>query len=299
MDKHINTSPLYITAFHGFETTPSEELDLKAQVKEVFGKQVRRIGPFIQLALIGAAPVIRHAPLPEATNVYFTSGSGDMDVTIDVLNRTVRDRQIPKPLSFINTVSNAACYYLTKHFSIGGSTSFLSTREFALESAFLQALTDVDVFNVETAIVGSVDILSADEATHRTRVGATADEPLAQGTHWFRLNKKASEGNFIGELQHVSMHANTHDLINALQNQLQSNAQIAFGNRTTVNTKKELNALKLHVHVPNSPSKGHYGTNIGHTLNSFLQDDQQANVQLLHVQENSSGALSAVLIGKT
>lgn len=299
MNKHTTPSPLYITAINSFETTSPEEMDLKAHIKDIFGKQIRRIGPFIQLALIGAAPVIRHSPLPEATNVYLTSGSGDMDVTIDVLNRTVRDKLTPKPLSFINTVSNAACYYLTKHFAIGGSTSFLSTRGFSLESAFLQALTDAKVFNVETAIVGSVDILTQDETSHRIRVGATPNEPLAQGTHWFRLNANAQTAPSIGQLHHVSMHSDSADLIEKIKPNLTDRTFLGLGNRTTVSSQKELKALNLKTYTPNHPSKGHYGTNMGHTLYSFLEDNSQKDTQLLHVQENSHGELSAVIISKS
>lgn len=293
---------IFITAVSGVEYDDAETPDFKALVKELFGKQIRRIGPFIQMVLVGATPAVRSAPLPLATNVYLTSGSGDIDVTVDVLNRTIRDKQVPKPLSFINTVSNAACYYLTKHLKIGGSTSFLSTREFALESAFLQAMMDMSTFNVDTALVGSVDILSHPNNTHRTRIGATANEPIAQGSHWFRLSNTApqAEGDQpLGRLIDASMHHGSNGLEENLKSlQLQS-CEILYGNRVVANTKETLQKnLALDEFTPQTPSKGHYGTNAGQALREYLTREELAGTQLLYIQENERGELSHILLEK-
>lgn len=295
MDK--KALPIY--AVSGLEYAPDEAPDFKTLVKEVFGKQIRRIGPFIQMALIGAADVMRHSPLPTSTNVYFTSGSGDMGVTIDVLHRTVRDRQIPKPLSFINTVSNAACYYLTKHFSVGGSTTFLSTREFALESVLQQAQTDIEIFDIETAIVGSVDILTAPEDVHRRRIGVKQNARLAQGTHWFRLEKNASQDSPLGYLVDVGFHKNLFELEKIIKNQLTSDTLLAFGDRASAETMSQIQALfKQDLYTHKVPGKGHYGTSAGHTFRDYLNRPDLADSQLLFIQENERGELSSVLLAK-
>jgi len=288
-----------IIAASGIEYPANEEPDFKAQIKQVFGKQIRRIGPFIQMALIGAADSVRAAPLPEATNVYFTSGSGDMDVTIDVLHRTVRDRQIPKPLSFVNTVSNAACFYLTKYFSIGGSTSFVSTREFALESAFFQAMTDMSVLDVETALVGSVDILTTPDTTHRTRVGSAPAEELAQGSHWFRLARSDTSGTPIGYLVDTSIFKDAGSLIDHLKPLIGANCFITFGNRAdSSNSQKVTNELGTQEYQAKKQPVGHYGTNCGQIFRDYLHREDTSASQLLYVQQNEQGHLSAVLLAK-
>ncbi len=299
----MDRSALPIYAVSGVEYGPSEALDFKSLIKEVFGKQIRRIGPFIQMALIGANDTIRSAPLPENTNVYLTSASGDMDVTIDVLNRTVRDRQVPKPLSFINTVSNAACYYFTKHFNIGGSTSFLSTREFALESAFIQACLDITTLGVETALVGSVDIITQPETTHRIRVGALENDPLAQGSHWFRLGQpnsdKSSTEKPLGYLIDAFLFRDANALINHVKPLLKNTDKISFGNRIKPQTKQEIQSqFENSEYALNIPAKGHYGTNAGHVLRDYLTHEKLAETQLVYIQENTRGELSFILLQK-
>ena len=295
----MDRQPFPITAISGVEYSSNETPDFKTLIKTVFGKQIRRIGPFIQMALIGAADSMRSASLPEATNVYLTSGSGDMDVTIDVLHRTVRDRQIPKPLSFVNTVSNAACYYLTKYFKIGGSTSFISTREFALESAFFQAMTDMTVLNVETALVGSVDILTKPDNTHRTRVGAAPKEELAQGSHWFRLAQPDSDIPTIGYLVDASIFRDADSLIEHFKPQLSTNCHIAFGNHLGDTCSAHLAAkLQAQMYKANQVSLGHYGTNCGQILRDYLARDDMPASQFLHVQQNEQDHLSVIMLAK-
>ena len=89
---------------------------LKERVRDVTGETVRRIGRFIQLSLIGAGHCLHGQTAPAETAVYLSSGRGDLEVTLDVLTQMIVDGQPPKPLSFINTVSNSACYYVARHF---------------------------------------------------------------------------------------------------------------------------------------------------------------------------------------
>ena len=58
--------------------TPPE---LGPLVKETLGAQVRRIGRFVQLALIGAARSFNGATPRSNTSVYLSSGRGDMEMT--------------------------------------------------------------------------------------------------------------------------------------------------------------------------------------------------------------------------
>src|SRR5262245_23108268 len=99
--------------------------DLRTLAKEATGGHVRRVGRFIQLALIGACRCTGDAKPAPDTAVYIASRRGDLEVTIEVMEQVFRDGQQPKPLSFINTVSNAACYYVARHFGLHGRSCFI------------------------------------------------------------------------------------------------------------------------------------------------------------------------------
>lgn len=294
--------PIPIIAVGGIEHPAGRSVDFKDDVKATFGKPIRRIGPFIQLALLGAAKMVEDSTLPPHTNIYFTSGSGDMDVTIEVLQRTIRDRQSPKPLSFINTVSNAACYYLTKQFGIAGASSFISTRNFALESALMQAQQDIECSHVNTTLVGGVDILTGPEDTHRTRLGLSSDAAIGMGSHWFRLADSVDpKTTAIGHLIDVRIAKGWTSLKSKLNQVLTTacNLKLAFGSRLSEEMKAAVTAwLKADIYADFKPENLHYETAIGATLIKYLNDATMSGTTLLHIQQDLHGNLCGVLLSK-
>jgi len=170
------------------EAATSEPLpDLKPVLKEATGASVRRIGRFIHLALIGAGRCLAGRAPPQDTAVYFTTGSGDFEVTVEVMEHVFRDGFPPKPLSFINTVSNAACFYVAKQFGLTGRSSCLGARHFGFETALQLALLDLKTGAVRSALVGSADIVLTPIEVHRRRLGQPQDGPIAEAAHWLWL----------------------------------------------------------------------------------------------------------------
>ena len=163
--------------------------DVKALCKEVSGKPVRRVGRFIQLGLIGAARCVGSAVLPPDTAVYLASRRGDLEVTSEVMEGLFRDGHAPKPLSFINTVSNAACYYIARHFELHGRSCFLGGAYFTFESALDLALLEMRAGMVRSALVGCVEIASNPMSIHRQRLGVASDTIMAEGSHWLWLTR--------------------------------------------------------------------------------------------------------------
>lgn len=160
---------------------------LKERVRDVTGETVRRIGRFIQLSLIGAGHCLHGQTAPAETAFYRASGRGDLEVTLDVLTQMIVDGQPPKPLSFINTVSNSACYYVARHFGLHGRSVCVTRRHAPLESALTLAALDLDAGQVPMALVGVVDICTSPLVDHRKRLALPANAPVGEGSHWFLL----------------------------------------------------------------------------------------------------------------
>ncbi|MFN3859460.1 MAG: hypothetical protein ACK4RV_17080 [Caulobacter sp.] len=173
--------------------------DLKPVLKADTGAAVRRIGRFIHLALIGAGRCLAGQTPPADTAVYFTTGSGDFEVTVEVMEHVFRDGFPPKPLSFINTVSNAACFYVAKQYGFSGRSACLGARHFGFEAALQLALLDIRTGAVRSALVGSADIVLTPVEVHRRRLGQPPDAPIAEAAHWLWLT--APDGSAPGERQ--------------------------------------------------------------------------------------------------
>jgi hypothetical protein len=160
---------------------------LKFLMQEAAGTPVRRVGRFVQLALIGAKRCVGGRALPTTTATYFTSARGDLGVTLDVLVHMCRDGQSPSPFAFINTVGNSACFHVAKCFGLSGRSQFVTSRYAPLEAALRLAALDMAEGGVTMALCGSTDICTSPLAEHRERIGVPADTPLGEASHWLLL----------------------------------------------------------------------------------------------------------------
>ncbi|CAA0106487.1 Uncharacterised protein [Zhongshania aliphaticivorans] len=192
----------YIVAVGSYcEQVDCELPPLKKVVQETVGGNIRRVGRFIQLALIGAGRT--SSKISTETAVYLTSGSGDVEMTVNVLNTIYRQAEPPRPLSFINTVSNAACFYIAQTLQLNGASSFVSSRYFAVETSLRVALLALEQGQQKAALVGAVDsvVLPLDE--HRRRLGLDEKTSVAEGSHWLQLVSDPSDRDVLATLDEV------------------------------------------------------------------------------------------------
>ena len=197
----MSTTEFVIRA-HGdyYAAIEDEPADVRALAKQTLGVQVRRVGRFILLALIGAARCVG-AEKPEAhTAIYMSSRRGDLETNLEVMRQLFAERQSPKPLSFINTVSNASCYYVARHFGLHGRSCFLTGVCFSFESALQTALLDMQAGLARSALVGGLDTVAAPAAIDRRRLGLGPDAPVAEASHWIWLEaRRPAAGEIVLE----------------------------------------------------------------------------------------------------
>jgi hypothetical protein len=167
-----------------------EPPDVRELSKQTLGKQVRRVGRFIQLALIGAARCVGTETPPAHTAIYMSSRRGDLETNIEVLQQLFAHGQSPKPLSFINTVSNASCYYVARHFGLHGRSCFVAGVCFSFEMALQTALLDFEAGMVRSALIGGLDTAVAPLSIDRRRLGVAEDAPVGEASHWLWLESR-------------------------------------------------------------------------------------------------------------
>jgi hypothetical protein len=180
-----------------------EPPSLKALAREATGVSVRRIGRFVQLALIGAGRCVNGRALPAETATYFTSCRGDLDTTLDTLVRMCERDQPPTPFAFVNTVGNSACFHVAQIFAVRGRSQFVTRRYGPLESALRIAALDMAQGGVRTALLGSAEICTVPLAAHRARIGIAPGISVGEASHWFLLTADEEFGAPIGVVRSV------------------------------------------------------------------------------------------------
>jgi 3-oxoacyl-(acyl-carrier-protein) synthase len=150
--------------------------------------------------LIAAARCAQARTLPSDTAVYFASGRGDLETTVEIMTQLFREGQTPKPLGFVNTVSNAACFYVAQLLGLQSRSNYVCNRYFAFESALQLAVLDLQCGAVTSALVASIDVTTAPVHEHRQRLGLRATAALAEGSHCVWLGPSNAQRPRLGEL---------------------------------------------------------------------------------------------------
>jgi hypothetical protein len=274
--------------------TPPE---LGPLVKQTLGAQVRRVGRFVQLALIGAARSFGDQPARPDTSVYLTSGRGDMEMTAEVMTQLYRDGMPPRPLSFINTVSNSACFYIAKQFGLRGRSSFVCNRYFSFESALQLATLDMELGVASSALVGSVDIVLAPLDVHRRRIALAPETPVAEASHWLRLEAGAA-GENGPRLTSIETLADDMALLDWLRAYAGDPARAALAIGQFAD-EREVRTIAAKARVTTIfdylDGRAYYDSQSGAAISAFLARPSQATT-LLHVNQNAEGRFAAFAV---
>lgn len=281
------------------EAAAEPAVELKGLVKEITGEAVRRIGRFIQLALIGAGRCAQAGPVPADTAVYLASGRGDFETTVEVMATLFRHGGAPKPLAFVNTVSNAACYYVARSLKLQSRSNFVCNRCLAFESVLQLALMDVEAGDATSALAGSVDAVTNPLAEHRQRLHLAPDAPLAEGSHWLWLGPARSDRPRLGEVLAVEQFCERTALLAWIAAQRASARQCAFSAGQFLD-QAEAEALRrdsgLSQVFDYRAGSGYYDSQSGAAIAQFL--DSAPCERLLHVNADPAGGFSAMLVAR-
>jgi hypothetical protein len=178
-----------------------EGVDVKALCKKVAAKFVRRTDRFIQLGILGVEQIQRKQPLSENTALYLTSGQGNIGVFQRLCDCRLIEQSPPKPVDFINSLSNTAGFYIAQFLGLNSTSNNLYHHGFVVEMALMLADCNLTLQKEQQILLGGVDQLFQPAALAREYLGLTADVPLGEGSNWMLLNN--SRENALASLEVV------------------------------------------------------------------------------------------------
>ncbi|MGH1472574.1 MAG: beta-ketoacyl synthase chain length factor [Cellvibrionaceae bacterium] len=281
--------------------------ELKTLVKESTGKAIRRITRFVQLALIGASRCCKNIEVDKNASVYFASCRGDTGVTVDLLNGLVRDQQPPAPLSFVNSVSNAACFQVAKSVGVFGGSNFITNRYDPIFAALQLAQSDFIIGSASSALIGSVDCCSSPLEEHRRRVHLSASQDLVEASNWLLVTnlpaKKESaqddssiDDNAIGVIEELRYFSSLELLIQWLKiKDVGADTVLGVGQHLSdsdvISIMEEGGVRHRFDYVGR---EGHYDSPTGEGIIRFLHE--QTAIMMLHVNSDPSGRFTVFMV---
>ena len=271
------SKPLYIyNAGNFYHEIPTIEPlpSLKHTLQAATGNKIRRIDRFTQLALIGCFHCRADTILPENTGLYLSSISGPLNNTRTVLAEIFQDGELPRPLNFINAVSNSACFHLAEQLGLTSYNQFVSREHFTFEAALKLAQIDIEIGNIETALVGIVS--ESGEIFNPT----PGTPPLTEGSFWFYIGNNKNHEQPVAKITQIKEPLSRDALINqllALSDKSESGYQVAFGKQVSeVDIKLFLKIAGL-VNIMTTPSERtgelHTASQLNHFISACQSDD--------------------------
>jgi hypothetical protein len=130
---------------------------LKEELRRYTREDFRRVNRFILLALIGARRCIHGRTLAADTAVYLTTEHGNLGETAIVLDQIYAAHSLPKPFSFINTMSNTAAFYLARNLGTRGRNITVSSQRLSFERGLDLLAADFAAGAETSALIGGVD----------------------------------------------------------------------------------------------------------------------------------------------
>lgn len=219
---------IYVHNTGSLNLMEGESFDVKEALKEATAKPFRRTDRFIQMVLLGAHRAVGSVGLDPATALYMASGQGNLAVFNRLRDQQYLLKQPPKPVDFINSLSNTAGFYAAQHLGLQGKNLNLMQHGFVTYMTLLLAQNDLQVGAQQQILVGGVDELLEPVSFTRKFLGICDGRKMGEGSNWLLLNNR-SEGA-LGSLEVINSVYSLSELQSYLTTVAKS-TKIAFGLR--------------------------------------------------------------------
>ena len=219
-------SGLYIHSASAFIGEAGADANLlKEELRKYARENFRRVNRFILLALIGARKCLHERSLAADTAVYLTTEHGNLGETAIVLDEIYAAHSLPKPFSFINTMSNTAAFYLAQNLGTRGRNITVSSQRLSFERGLDLLAVDFAAGAERSALIGGVD-----EASLSGAGGGDRDDRgwrMVDGSGWFTVRPEW-EGA-CGEFRENRSFRDGPTCLKWLRERAQRPAMVAFG----------------------------------------------------------------------
>ena len=245
-------------------------VDIKSECKKVAPKFIRRTDSFIQLAILGVEQVQRGIEIPNNSALYLTSGQGNTGVFQRLCEQRFIEKSPPKPVDFINSLSNTAGFYISQFLNLNSKNSNFANHGFVVEMALLLAESDLHLGQEESVLLGGVDHCLQPKSFAVDALGLNKQCMLGEGSNWMLLN--SCRENALASIAVLPETFNLAEVAEFIDRQPCS-IQLAFALRTPESAVNSLLLKGDNKRFIYEHSVGFYETVVLYALNSFVQSE--------------------------
>lgn len=284
---------MYIQNASAFVCDPVDDLaPLKAELKNYTDFFFRRVNKFIMLSLMGVHQCVHGRKIDHATAVYLATENGNLGDTENVLHQIFRENSFPKPLNFINTMSNTASFYVAQSLQTLGRSITVSSKNVSFERGLELAKVDFTLQHIQEALIGGVDEALVSKKKFAEKYHASCHSvKLVEGSSW--LYCTAQKAGSIGEILDVATFRDRDQALAWARKESSGHTVLAFGILMTPPEKdmfrKECSDYEEFDYITKF---GYYETSSAFAVGYFLKN--YAKARLLHINCDTRGQYSCI-----
>lgn len=272
---------IYIHKTGSVNRIEGEELDVKSAWKEVSPAMIRRTDRYIQLALLGAYRAVSAEAIDKESALFMASGQGNLAVFNRLRDQRYIHEQPPKPVDFINSLSNTSGFYVAQFFDLHGKNLNMARQGLVVEMILLLAQNDLELGREQQVLVGGVDELQEPLSFTKKTLGICDERRLGEGSNWMLLN--SDEKGALASIDVVKKQMDIGEVKAYLQG-VDASCKIAFGQRCSDAMIDEL--LDERERFVYEPSCGFYETSTLYALNRFVEEGEGTLLYVNVFEEN-------------
>ncbi|WP_156102006.1 hypothetical protein [Vibrio diazotrophicus] len=190
---------MYIQQVSSFYVHRDLSVDIKQECKQVAPSYIRRTDRFIQLGILGVSGI---KGVSTNTALYLVSGQGDLSVFCRSCEQRYIEKTPPKPVDFINSLSNTAGFYISKYLGLDSSNLNLSHQGFVVENALRLSDAKLRLNRESQILLGGIDELPSETSSLHRYLDLNDDVIIGEGSNWLLLSQE--ENNALAQVVHVS-----------------------------------------------------------------------------------------------
>ncbi len=239
-------------------------------------QRYRRIDRFIKLALLGSGRCHNEKPVPHNTTVCLVSGMAALTNTTAVQRTMLAQHKPPKPIHFVNTLSNAAGFYVADNLGLHGKNLFISRGDQSFEAGLALAKQELICAPQTPVLLGAVDECPLPIHEHRQRIKVSSDRAMAEGSHWWLLsNDSDSDEQTIASIDFSITFPTWQAVKRWLEEHNKTYDYIVFQHSTAFTRAQIEHCQKYTCARQFSSDLGEYGTRSAGVMTAFLQNQNQ------------------------
>lgn len=190
---------MYIHQVSSFYIHRDPSVDIKQECKKVASSYIRRTDRFIQLGILGVSGI---KDISSDTALYLVSGQGDLSVFCRLCEQRYIEKTPPKPVDFINSLSNTAGFYISKYLGLDSSNLNLSHQSFVVENALRLSSAKLSLKRESQILLGGIDERASETSSPHRYLDLNDDVAIGEGSNWLLLSQE--QNNALAQVVHVS-----------------------------------------------------------------------------------------------